>query len=146
MNRTERPPVLEMLRWDEAREAARAVRYAVFCIEQGIPKELEWDDWDASCWHCLARDATGQPSGTGRLLPDGHIGRMAVLEPARRGGLGAAILHALMAQARKDGLPEVVLNAQQHAEGFYARHGFAVRGAPYVEAGIVHVTMHCTLA
>jgi predicted GNAT family N-acyltransferase len=35
----------------------------------------------------------------------------------------------------------VVLNAQTHAVPFYARFGFAVEGATFMEAGIPHVTM-----
>ncbi|MBI4985575.1 MAG: L,D-transpeptidase, partial [Rhodocyclales bacterium] len=64
--------------WDGLAAAARPVREAVFQREQGVPQELEWDEHDADSLHAVARDAAGAPIGTGRLLPDGHIGRMAV--------------------------------------------------------------------
>jgi hypothetical protein len=65
--------------WDRDREDLRRVREAVFVREQQVPLELEWDGLDEACVHVLALDGGGLPIGTGRLLPDGHIGRMAVL-------------------------------------------------------------------
>ena len=67
----------------------------------------------------LAED--GRAVGTGRLLPDGHIGRMAVLKEWRGKGVGALLLHALIEQARTGVDARVRLNAQLHAAGFYRR-------------------------
>lgn len=127
--------------WDEARERARAIRYSVFVEEQGVPVELEWDDMDAPSWHALAFAADGTPVATGRLLPDGHIGRMAVLKVARGTGVGARVLDALMAKAAELGYPALILNAQTHAAPFYARVGFEQVGEEFEEAGIPHVEM-----
>ncbi len=127
--------------WDDARERARAIRYDVFVEEQGVPVELEWDDMDAPSWHALALAADGTPMATGRLLPDGHIGRMAVLKAARGTGMGARVLDALMAKAAELGYPELILNAQTHAAPFYARVGFEQVGDEFEEAGIPHVEM-----
>ena len=74
------------------------VRIAVFVIEQNIPEELEWDEHDVTSVHVLAEDAAGTPVGCGRLLPDGHIGRMAVLPGWRGHGVGAALLQSLEAE------------------------------------------------
>jgi predicted GNAT family N-acyltransferase len=81
------------------------------------------------------------PVGTGRLLPDGHIGRMAVLRTARRGGVGGAILSTLLKAAGERGDRIVELSAQRYVEAFYRRHGFVAEGEPYLEAGIEHVRM-----
>lgn len=132
---------VRILPWSEARETARAIRYAVFVEEQGVPVELEWDDQDEPSWHALAYDAAGQPLATGRLLPDGHIGRMAVLKAARGTGVGALVLDALMGKAAELGYAELILNAQTHATKFYARVGFAQVGDAFEEAGIPHVEM-----
>ncbi|MNT36829.1 putative N-acetyltransferase YjcF [compost metagenome] len=83
---------------------------------------------------------------TGRLLPDGHIGRMAVLKTARGTGVGALVLEALMEKAEQLGYPELVLNAQTHAAPFYAREGFAQVGEEFEEAGIPHIEMRKRLA
>ena len=78
---------------------------------------------------------------TGRLLPDGHIGRMAVLRVARGTGMGASVLDALMAKAAELGYGELILNAQTHAAPFYARVGFEQVGEEFEEAGIPHIEM-----
>ena len=132
---------VRMLSWADARDAARRVRFAVFVEEQGVPAEIELDEWDATSVHALALDSTGRAIATGRLLPDGHVGRMAVLHAWRGKGVGAAILVALLACARERGVKRVILNAQTHARGFYARHGFTQHGGEFMEAGIPHVTM-----
>jgi len=127
--------------WARDREPLRAVRLAVFVHEQAVPEDLEWDEFDALSTHVLAEDADGNPIGTGRLLPDGHVGRMAVLAPWRGRGVGAAMLDWLIGQARARGMRELLLHAQTHAVPFYERHGFSCIGEPFTEAGIPHRLM-----
>lgn len=131
--------------WPEVREEAAAIRFAVFVEEQGVPAELELDAWDVQCLHALARDPSGRAVATGRLLPDGHIGRMAVLREARAQGAGSLVLRTLMAAARTRGHADIVLSAQAHAIGFYARHGYLAEGELYDDCGIPHVDMRCRL-
>ncbi|HZV22300.1 MAG TPA: YbgC/FadM family acyl-CoA thioesterase, partial [Luteimonas sp.] len=88
--------------WKELREPAQRIRTEVFVDEQRVPAEIELDEHDASCIHAIARDG-GRAVGTGRLLPDGHIGRMAVLKSARGKGIGKALLRALIEAARLRG-------------------------------------------
>lgn len=120
---------------------AKPIRLEVFVQEQNVPPELEMDDKDAKCLHAVAYDAGGKPIGTGRLLPDGHIGRMAVLRSARGTGVGGALLKGLLAQAEQRGHDEVVLSAQVHAADFYLAHGFKSEGDVFYEAGIPHIEM-----
>lgn len=139
--------------WADLRDAASAVRSAVFVVEQRIAPELEWDEWDQQSLHAVAYDAGARPLGTGRLLPPvfdpqahvGHIGRMAVLESARRAGIGGAILQALMRAAPSYGFGAIVLHAQSYAASFYARHGFVAEGAEFLEVGIAHLRMRARL-
>ncbi|MFZ6800214.1 GNAT family N-acetyltransferase [Undibacterium sp. Di24W] len=131
--------------WSELQADAQAVRTAVFVEEQKIPAELEWDVMDAQCLHAVAYDAQGKAIGTGRLLPDGHIGRMAVLSTVRSCGVGAEILRQLMGQAKSRGMQAVQLNAQISAESFYQREGFNREGELFMEAGIQHVHMNKNL-
>ena len=133
--------VVNILPWSDARTEAQRIRETVFVAEQGVPREIELDDWDERCEHALAYDATGRPVGTGRLLPDGHIGRMAVLRQSRGQGVGGRVLEALIERARERGMRRVALNAQTHAAPFYARYGFIVAGETFMEAGIPHVAM-----
>jgi predicted GNAT family N-acyltransferase len=123
-----------------------AVRRAVFIDEQGVPEALEWDAHDAAALHLLATTVEGEPIGCARLLPDGHIGRMAVLPDWRRQGVGRAMLAVLVCAARKRGMTTLELSAQTHAAAFYARAGFVAMGEEYEEAGIPHVAMQIKLA
>lgn len=127
--------------WIKHAQAAREIRTEVFVVEQQVPIDLEWDEFDASSLHALACDENGFAMGTGRLLPDGHIGRMAVRKTVRGKGMGGAILSALMQAARERGDQEVVLNAQVHAQDFYARFGFVAEGEIFLDAGIPHIRM-----
>lgn len=132
--------------WADAQQAIREIREAVFVHEQGVPLELEWDGLDAQCVQLLAVDAAGTPIGTARMLPGGHIGRMSVLKPWRRRGVGSAMLGKLLAVARARHIERVVLNAQTRVVDFYAAHGFAVEGDEFLEAGIPHLCMSRQLA
>lgn len=127
--------------WLHARPWAEPIRRAVFVHEQGVPVHLEMDSADPHCTHAVAFDRDGQAIGTARLLPDGRIGRMAVLKIWRGQGVGGALLQALLDQAVRSGLTRVYLHAQQQACEFYARHGFQFQGEEYLEAGIPHHTM-----
>ena len=144
--RREAPAVLvEITDWAKAEAQVMPVRIAVFVVEQGVPEDIERDDFDAVSRHAIARDAGGAVVATGRLLPDGHIGRMAVAAPLRAKGVGGAVLEALVAEAVRAGLAEVALNAQVHALAFYRRHGFANHGDVFMEAGIPHRAMRRAL-
>ena len=136
--------VLRVGDWETMREAAAPIRTEVFVNEQGIAPELEWDPQDATCLHCVAYEGE-RAVATGRLLPDGHIGRMAVLASRRGGGVGGAVLQRLMQAARERGHREAILHAQCSVERFYRRHGFVAEGEPYEEAGIRHITMRRSL-
>lgn len=135
---------LETGSWARLAADAGAVRTAVFVEEQGIPAELEWDAQDEHSLHCVAR-AGGRPVATGRLLPDGHIGRMAVLPEFRGTGLGSRVLTTLMDAAAARGDRESMLSAQVPVLGFYLRHGFVAEGDVYDEVGIPHQAMRKVL-
>lgn len=132
--------------WERQKSDARAVRYEVFVLEQNVPVELEWDDMDVVSVHAVVHDGAGQAVATGRLLPDGHIGRMAVRKGVRGRGIGGLVLEALMNDARRRGDRCVLLNAQTHAEPFYRRFGFVRDGEEFMEAGIPHIGMRCDFA
>ena len=132
-------------RWPEDAEGIRHVRDVVFIQEQAVPASLEWDGSDDECTHAVAVTADGKAIGTGRLAPDGKVGRMAVLAEYRGLGVGAAILDHLLETARAAGMNRCYLHAQTHALDFYARHGFVAHGAEFIEADIPHQEMELAL-
>jgi predicted GNAT family N-acyltransferase len=131
--------------WQTHSDALYAVRRQVFIVEQGVPEEIEIDEWDPLSRHVLAVDGSGMAVGCGRLLPDGHIGRMAVLQEGRGKGVGQQILQTLIAMAKAQGMTRLVLSAQTHALGFYEKAGFIPEGPIYDEVGIPHRSMSLNL-
>ena len=139
------PLQIELSDWGRAKAFAQPLRTAVFVSGQGVPADMEWDEWDGRSVHAIGRIGE-RAVGTGRLLPADargavRIGRMAVVKECRGRGIGAAILRALMQRASNDGAVEAVLHAQSYAADFYRRFGFKARGGEFFEAGIAHVEM-----
>ena len=130
--------------WAESKPALSAIRRMVFIEEQCVPEELEWDGEDAGALHVLVEE-DGQPVGCARMLADGHIGRMAVLQPYRQKGAGRLMLKTLLMEAEKLRRGRVFLNAQTQASGFYAKYGFNQVGGAFPDANIPHVRMEKTL-
>jgi predicted GNAT family N-acyltransferase len=135
---------IELMPWESARAQASLIRFTVFVEEQGVPRDIELDEHDALSVHAMAFERE-KAVATGRLLPDGHIGRMAVLKEWRGRGIGGLILKALMGKARQRGDTAVALSAQVHAVAFYRAYGFVEEGDEYLEAGIRHQGMRLTL-
>jgi predicted GNAT family N-acyltransferase len=127
--------------WTRDQASLQRIRRTVFVEEQKVPEALEWDGVDADCRHVIAENASGTPLGCARLLPDGHIGRLAVLASARGRGIGGALLARMVALAAELGHRRVVVNAQTHALAFYERHGFVAFGPEFDDAGIAHQAM-----
>lgn len=123
----------------------RSVREPVFVVEQKVPIELEWDALDPVSQHVIARDTENRPIGTGRLTPQGKIGRLAVVKEWRGRGVGEAMLVALIDMARAQRWPEVELYAQVDAIGFYEKYGFVAYGDEFLDAGIRHRAMKLAL-
>ena len=131
--------------WSELQADARPIREAVFVREQHVPEDMEWDGYDAPSRHVIARSSDGLPIGTGRLLPDGHIGRMSVLPDWRSHEVGSALFERLLQLAKSCRMPKIELHAQTQVAGFYGRYGFVAEGAEFMEAGIPHIRMTRTL-
>jgi predicted GNAT family N-acyltransferase len=138
----EQPPfTVKPVYWTASEKILRALRTTVFVEEQGVPAELEWDGQDELAYHVIAFSPERDPIGTGRLLQDAHIGRIAVLKEWRGKGVGRALLDMLLVIANKMGYDEVKLHAQTRVVGFYLRRGFVAQGDEFMEAGIPHVLM-----
>ena len=128
----------------EETEAVRLLRMRVFVDEQGVPPELEMDEFDDVAVHAVAYKS-GLVVGTGRLILDpptsARIGRMAVDASMRRTGVGSAVLVFLENEARSQGIKQVNLHAQNYVRDFYMRYGYRELGATFFEAGILHIEM-----
>ena len=130
--------------WLDGKEDAYPIRKRVFINEQGVPEEMELDEYDPLAQHALAY-LNSECIGTARLvtLPGniGRIGRMAVLPMHRKQGLGGKLLCALVELSKSQGITKLELHAQLSAIAFYEQYGFIAQGDIYDEAGIAHRDM-----
>jgi len=132
---------VEEVPWATHWRRLMAVRHDVFIVEQGVPEAIELDGRDPDAIHFIAVDAAGEPQGTARLLPDGQIGRVAVVAEARRRGVARRLLTKAIAAARQRGDTGVWLNAQIDALALYEQAGFRAVGETFLEAGMTHQRM-----
>ncbi len=132
--------------WESEGPIMAMIRRRVFVDEQHVPESLEWDGLDPDCQHVMAFNRKGEAIGTGRLLPDGHIGRVAVLREWRGLGAGTAIMRQLIAVAQRAGQSSIRLNAQTPVLEFYESLGFVAFGEAFMEAGIPHRAMRLDVA
>ena len=132
--------------WADAETSLAAIRRQVFVVEQHVPEALEWDGLDDDAIHLLATAADGTAIGCARILTQGRIGRMAVLETWRGRGVGRLLLQSAIASCRTSNWRDITLSAQMHALDFYARDGFVVCSEEYLDAGIPHRDMKLNLS
>ena len=124
-------------------DAALALRYDVFCVEQGVSLDEERDGRDDEALHLVVVDG-GAVVGTCRLLAEGSevkLGRMAVAASHRGRRLAAALLVEADAQARELHAGRIVLAAQVTAQAVYGRAGYVPYGDVFLDADIEHVMM-----
>jgi len=131
---------IQLAIWPEDKKVLSLIRRQVFIEEQKVPEEMEWDEFDVSSIHCIA-SVNGKAVGTGRLMNNGQIGRMAVLKNYRGNGIGAAVLMFLINQHRSHTNIPITIHAQTHAIDFYKHFGFVINGDEFDEAGIPHCEM-----
>lgn len=139
--RMSNPFTIHLISWHDGEPLLRAIRETVFMKEQGVSAELEWDGLDERCHHALALSCKGDAIGCGRITPEGHLGRMAVLPEWRDQKVGSALLEALLDYARSVHLPQVDASAQVQAMPFYERFGFEAEGEVFMDAGMPHRKM-----
>ena len=131
--------------WQSHQTDLMRIREQVFIHEQQVPIALEWDGEDEAAQHLLAFSGD-KAIACARLLPDGHIGRMAVLKDFRGLGIGSEVLAHAISLCKRQGLHLIKISAQKHALSFYKRVGFVVTSAEYMEAGIAHYDMALILS
>ena len=131
---------LDLVSFAEHEKAITHIRNTVFTVEQGVDPAIDFDGLDTQAFQVLCTIA-GKPVGTGRMLDDGHIGRVAVLGDYRSRGIGTGIMELLLATARERAIDRVYLYAQANAVPFYDKLGFSACGANFMEAGMLHTPM-----
>jgi predicted GNAT family N-acyltransferase len=135
---------VEILDWARAEPLAAPIRFAAFFVDSRPGIEL--DDKDALAVHAIAYDDAGKAIATGRLLPDGQIGPFAAEKQWHRRGVDAALLDALLAEARKRAFAVITVTAPLQSAELYREQGFAADGKVFQEAGVLQQPMRKRLA
>ena len=127
------------------KKKAFEIRNLVFCEEQKVSKEIEFDGLDQFCNHYLAK-INELPIGTARVREQKKgtfkIERMAVLKRYRKKGVGKAIIKKILKHyLNLKNINKLILNSQIEAKDFYKKFGFVEVGKEFVEANIRHQKM-----
>lgn len=130
--------------FETLRDAISLVRTEVFIIEQMVPAHMEFDEEDHSCLHVVVFEHNSAIA-TGRMLNDGHIGRIAVKKAYRNQKIGTMVMRFFIQYATTQQLPELFLGAQLQAMGFYETLGFTAYGEHFLDANIEHTMMRLRL-
>lgn len=126
-------------------EDAYTVRKKVFVEEQGVPLNLELDEFDQEATHFVIYNEQDLPIGAGRMrgVPNAHgkIERICILSEYRGKHLGNLIMNTLEEHARKHSMKKLLLNAQSYAVPFYEKLGYQVTSPEFMDADIPHRAM-----
>ena len=124
-------------------QASCQVRLDVFVAEQGVPAELELDEWDQKAHHFIALDADKVVATLRIILQDdtAKLGRLAVLKTFRRQGIATQLMHHAMQFCQQQGIHSITLDSQVSVQDFYTKMGYQTVGDIFADAGIPHITM-----
>lgn len=140
-------PRLYRTTWGENGGRLGALRREVFVVEQSVPEELEWDEFDVTAIHfACENNSSGEIIATARLVADTRankaiIGRLCVVKTFRRQKIASLVMREILAYCTEQKFAVIELHAQLYLRAFYESLGFVAHGRIYMEAGIEHVTM-----
>ena len=129
----------------EEMDKSYAIRTKVFCEEQKISKEIEFDNLDHLCGHFLIFDYK-KAIATARVRQKEKnflkIERVAVLLDFRRLKVGSILIKNIINYYMKiDDKNSIILHSQVNVAGFYKSLNFISYGNNFFEDGIPHIAM-----
>lgn len=130
----------------EGLEAVYQIRETVFVKEQAVPPEEEYDEFESTSTHFLAK-VDGVPAGTARWRNTDKgikLERFAVLQPMRGKGVGQALAKAVVEDitCQPANMGKLLyLHAQLPAVSLYEKFGFKKEGEVFMECNIAHYVM-----
>ena len=122
-----------------------SIRTRVFCEEQKISKEIEFDNLDHLCGHFLIFDGV-KAIGTARVRQKEKdllkIERVAVLKEFRRLKVGSILIkNVIKHYLNFDYNKPIILHSQVAVADFYKSLNFISYGNEFYEDGIPHIAM-----
>ncbi|GAB3532816.1 GNAT family N-acetyltransferase [Pontibacter brevis] len=135
---------LRRIEQEQDLKAAYSIREKVFVVEQQVPADAEYDQYESEARHYLATYG-GVPCGAARwrVTDKGvKLERFAVLPEYRNQNVGAKVLETVLQDVHREHPDKVIyLHAQLPAVNFYKRHGFVAEGDMFSECDIQHYKM-----
>ncbi|HEY4601937.1 MAG TPA: GNAT family N-acetyltransferase [Cerasibacillus sp.] len=124
------------------------IRKTVFVNEQQVPLSIEMDDHDEEAIHFIGYlNEVPILASRLRFVDDyGKLERICVLKEHRGKSFGQHVIHTMESTIKDHGYTRALLNAQEHAIGFYEKLGYRVKSKPFIDAGISHVTMEKSIS
>lgn len=125
------------------KNAAFDIRKSVFIEEQHVPINIERDGADEHAIHFIGYE-NHHPVAASRLRFEktyGKLERICVLQEHRGKSYGIILIKEMEKTIVENNFSQARLNAQAHAQTFYESLGYHVISEPFLDAGILHVTM-----
>ena len=137
--------IIKKIESEKELNISQKIREIVFCDEQKVSKQIEFDGLDDVCDHFLILKKNN-PVGTARLREKEpgifKIERVAVLKDERLHGCGKFLMKEVIKNTLKNNnLKMLVLHSQIQVKGFYEKLGFKEEGKEFFEDDIPHVKM-----
>ncbi len=137
--------IIKKIESEKELNISQKIREIVFCDEQKVSKQIEFDGLDDVCDHFLIFKKNN-PVGTARVREKEpgifKIERVAVLKEERRSGIGKLLMKAVIKNTfKKYSLKMLVLHSQTQVKGFYQKLGFKEEGNEFFEDNIPHIKM-----
>ena len=131
--------------WGNERHELKKIREKIFVCQWRIPAEYEFDHQDDISFHVLVVDEHNHAVATGRITPQGEIGRIAV-EPQHRGPeVYKELFKALLSIAKRLKFSVVLVQCELEGVNYYQQQGFRPVGTVFMDAGIPRQRMQCSL-
>ncbi len=137
---------VDVITTEDDLKTAFEIRRDVFIVEQNVPAEEEYDEYEEESIHLLAK-IDQKPCGTcrWRFTKEGvKLERFAVAQDGRNQGVGSSLveacLNSITNHEKYSGQPPY-LNAQLTAMPLYSKFGFEPVGDVFLECEIEHIKM-----
>lgn len=134
---------IEQVNWRHCKRRLKRLRERVYVAEWRIPSQSEFDEQDYKSDHVLIVDPTGTDIATGRITPDGEIGRIAVVSHLRGKDIYDVLYNALLEIAKSKELNDVFVQCELNGVDHFQEQGFQTVGSVYMDSGIPRQKMSC---
>lgn len=122
------------------------IRYQVFTVEKGVPKDIEVDSFDnleSVCHHFLILK-DNEPCGTLRCMnveDSVKVQRFCILKDFRNLGIGKTAMEFVEEFYKKIGKMKIQMDSKYSVYKFYEKCGYKQVSDVFMEANIGHIKM-----